>query len=77
MVSIFMILAKSTTLGLLKIDIFWNKGYDVIISIHDVTNKILPCAFDLIVDVAMWSKSANSSTFIRKVILTSVLSRLN
>ena len=27
------------TLGLLKIKAFGNKGYDVIISVHDVTEK--------------------------------------
>ena len=30
-----------TTPGLLKIKVFWNKGYDVITSVHHVTNKIL------------------------------------
>ena len=29
------------TPGLLKIEVFWNKGYDVIISVHDVPNKFL------------------------------------
>ena len=37
---IFMILAKMATLGLIKIKIFWNEGYDVIISVHDISNKI-------------------------------------
>ena len=32
--------AKMATLGLLKINAFWNKGYDVIIYVYDVTNKI-------------------------------------
>ena len=41
MVTILMISAKITTLGLLEIKIFWSKGYDVIIFVHDVTNKIL------------------------------------
>ena len=36
-----MISAKITTPGLLKIRLFWNNGYDVKISVHDVTNKIL------------------------------------
>ena len=34
---------KMATLGLLKIKLFWNKGYDIIISVHDVTNKISSC----------------------------------
>ena len=29
------------TLGLIKIKLFWNKGYEIIISVHNVTNKIL------------------------------------
>ena len=41
MVKILMMSAKIATLGLLKIKVFWNEGYDVVISVHDVTNKIL------------------------------------
>ena len=33
--------AKLAFLSLLKITEFQNKGYDVIISVHDVTNTIL------------------------------------
>ena len=33
--------AKMATLGLLKIKVFWNKDYDVMIYVHDVTTKIL------------------------------------
>ena len=36
-----MMSAKLVTLGLLKIKLFLNKGYDVMISIHDVTIEIL------------------------------------
>ena len=32
---------KLANLGLLKIRVFWNKDYDVTISAHDVTNKVL------------------------------------
>ena len=39
MVTILMMSAKMATLGLLKIKIFWNKCYDVIICAYDVTNK--------------------------------------
>ena len=38
-----MISAKMATLGLLKINIFWNKGYDVMISVCDVIIKNLSC----------------------------------
>ena len=41
MVAILMMSTKLATLGLLEIKVFWNKGYDVIISINDVANKIL------------------------------------
>ena len=36
-----MMSAKMVTPGLLKMKIFRRKGYDVIFSAHDVTNKIL------------------------------------
>ena len=41
MVAVLMVSAKLSTLGLLKIKVFWNKGYDAIIFVHDVTDKIL------------------------------------
>ena len=50
MVAFFMISAKLATLGLLKIKIFWNKGYDVMISLHDVINNILSRESNYIVD---------------------------
>ena len=53
MVTILMISAKITTPGLLKIRVFGNNGYDVIISVHDVTNKILSCDSNYIIDVVM------------------------
>ena len=57
MVLILTMLAKLATLSLLKIRIFWNKGYDVILSAHDITNKILSNDSNYIVDVGMWPKS--------------------
>ena len=41
MVTILMMSAKLATPDLLKIKIFQNKGYDVMIPDYDVTNKIL------------------------------------
>ena len=67
MVAIGMMSAKMATLGLLKIKVFWNKGYDVIISVHDVTNKILSRNSNYIVDVVMWPKFGNSSIYMREV----------
>ena len=69
MVTILIMSAKMATPGLLKIRVFWNEGYDVIISVHDVTNKILSCDSNYIIDVVMWP---NCTTSIRKVI-TSIL----
>ena len=40
MVAVLMMSAKVATLGLFKIKTLWNKSNDIIISIHDVTNKI-------------------------------------
>ena len=73
MVRILMISAKIATLGLLKLNLFWNKGYDVIINVHDVTTKILSRDWNYLVDVVMWPKFSNSSIPMRKVIITSTL----
>ena len=40
MVAILMMSTKLATLDLLKKKLFQNKGYDVIISVHDVTNTM-------------------------------------
>ena len=68
-----MMSAKMATLGLLKIKVFWNKGYDVIISVHDVTNKILSRDSNYIVDVVMWPKFGNFSISMREVNIISIL----
>ena len=54
MVIILMISLKIGTLSLLKMEVFWNKGYDVIISVHDVANNNLSCDSNHTVDVVMW-----------------------
>ena len=41
MVAILMMSIKLATLGFLKIKVFGNKAYDVMISVHDTTNNIL------------------------------------
>ena len=73
MVTILMMPAKMATPGLLKIRVFWNKGYDVIIFVYDVTNKILSRDSNYIIDVVMWPKFGNCSISMRKVIITSIL----
>ena len=73
MVTILMMPAKMATPGLRKIKVFWKKGYDVIISVNDVTNKTLSRDSNYIVDVVMWPKFGNSSVSMREVIITSIL----
>ena len=53
MVAISMMSAKLATLGFLKITIFQNKSYDVIISVHDFTDKTLSRESNCFVDVVM------------------------
>ena len=65
--------AKMATPGLLKITVFWNKGYDVIISVDDVINKILSSDSNYIVDVFIWPKFGNCNISMREVITTSIL----
>ena len=73
MVAILMMPAKMAMLGLLKIKLFWNKGYGVIVFVHDVTNKGLSRDANCIVDVIMWPNFGNSSIYMREVIITSIL----
>ena len=68
-----MMSAKMAILALLKIKVFWNKRYDFIISVQDITNKILSRDSNYIVDVVMWPKFGNFSISMREVIKTSVL----
>ena len=68
-----MMSAKMATPGLLKITVFWNKGYDVIIPVDDVTSKILSRDLNYIVDVSIWPKFGNSSVSLREVVTTSIL----
>ena len=56
MVTIFIMSAKMATLGFLEIKVFWNKGFDVIVSVHDVTNKNLSRNSKYIVDVQSFSR---------------------
>ena len=51
--------------------VFWNKDYDVITSVCDVTNKILSLDSNYIVDVVMWPKFGNSSISMIEVIWSS------
>ena len=62
--------AKLATPGLLKIKIFRDKGYDVIILDYGVSNEILSRNSTYVI---MWPKFGNSSISIREVIITSIL----
>ena len=68
-----MMSANMSTPGFLKIKVFWNKGYDAIIYVDDITNKILSRASNYIVDLVMCPKFINSSISMREVIIISIL----
>ena len=73
MVKILMMSAKMAAPALLKIKVFWNKGYYVLYSVYDFTKKLLSDDSNYIMDVVMWAKFGNSSICIREVIITSIL----
>ena len=73
MVTILMMSAKMATPDLLKIKIFWKKGYGITISVHGIINKILSRNPNCNVTLVMWPKFSNSSIFVREVIITSIL----
>ena len=60
------------TASLLKIMVFWNKGYDIIIPVDGVTKKLIGDS-NYIVDVSMWLKFGNTSISMREIITTSIL----
>ena len=68
-----MMSAKIATPGLLKIRVFWDKGYTFIIPVYDATNKISSPDSNYLIDLFMWLKFDNFSIFIREVITTSIL----
>ena len=57
--------AKLTAPGLLKIKVFWNKGYDVIISVYDISKEILLRESNYVVDVVMLLKFGNYNFYER------------
>ena len=73
MVEILIMSAKMATPGYLKVKLFWNNSYDVIIIVHAVFNKTLSGDANYIVDMIMWPKLSNSSGSKREVIITSAL----
>ena len=63
---------KVATPGLLKITVFWNKGYDII-SDNEITSKFLSHDSNYIVDLFMWPKYGNSSISMKEVITNTIL----
>ena len=72
-VTILMMSPKMATPGCLKIAVFWNKGFDAIIFVHDVTNKFLSRDLSYIIVVVLWPNFCNCSISMREVIITSIL----
>ena len=72
-----MISTNMVTPGLLKIKVFRNKSYDVMIYVHGVTNKFLSRDSNYIVDMVMSPKFVNSTISIREVFITSILQGLD
>ena len=68
-----MMSAKMATPGLFKTTVSWNKSYDVIIPVDDVTDKILSRNSNYIVDMFMWLRFGNSSISMGEVITISIL----
>ena len=73
MVAISMMSTKLITPGLLQLKVFWNKGYDVIISVYDINNKVLSCCSNYVVEEVMWPEFVDSSISMGEVIITSIL----
>ena len=56
--------------GLLKMEVFWNEGYEAIIFVHDLPKKIFSRDLNYIIDVVMWLTFGSCSISMRKVIIT-------
>ena len=65
MVAILIISAKLAIPALLKIKVFWSKGYDVITFVHDVNNKTLLPDSSYTLDAVMLPKFGNSRNYMR------------
>ena len=66
MVTILMMSTKIATPGLLKVKLFLNKGYDVLISVHNVTKQVLSRDSNYIADMVMWKKILEQRTVIKE-----------
>ena len=61
------------TQDLLKIKVFWSKAYNAIISVHDITSKILSRDSNYVVDLVIWPKFVNPNISMNEVIITRAL----
>ena len=61
-----MMSAKLATVVVLKIKTFLYKGYDIMISLHEATKRILSRESNHIGNMVMWPKFGNSSITIRE-----------
>ena len=68
-----MMSSKIAILSLLKIKLFENNGFHVIVFVHNFTNKYLSLDSNYIVDLVMRPKFGNSSIPMREVIEISIL----
>ena len=69
MVAILIMSVKLAPAGFPKMKVFWNKRYDIIISVYGITNKVS----NLIADLVKWPKLGNSTISLRKLIIASIL----
>ena len=53
MFTTLMVSAKMASVGRFKIKVFWNKGYDDILFVHDITKKTLSRDSNYNLDVLM------------------------
>ena len=73
MVIILVMSAKLASLGVFQIKLCWDKSYEVIVSVHEVTNKNLLHDSNYIADVVMRPTFGNSSNSVEEVIINSIL----
>ena len=66
-----MMAKKGDISSLLRSTVFWKKVSEIYV--HDISNKILLCDSNHIAGLVMWSKFANSSIFLKEVIVTFTL----
>ena len=69
---ITIMLARLATLGL-KIKVFWNKGYDIIISVYGVINNFLSHDSNHTADVVIWLRFGNTCISAKDFIITLIL----